>query len=63
MQYFLSFLVVQSSSRGRDKAGCFNLIVFLASCGCWCSVALSHGAVVVYSDHTTFLIQLFQLSV
>ena len=29
----------------RNRAGCFVLVVFLMSCGCWCSVALPHDAV------------------
>ena len=44
MHYLVSFLVLQLSWRGR-KAGCFALVVFLVSCGCWCSVALSQGVV------------------
>ena len=30
---------------GKETAGCFALVVFLVSCGCWCSVALPRGAV------------------
>ena len=41
MQYFVSFLVLQSSWWGR---GSFALVVFLASCNCYCSVAFLHGA-------------------
>ena len=37
IQYFLSFLVLQSSR-------CFPLLVFLQSCGCSCSVSLPRGA-------------------
>ena len=28
---------------GEERAGCFNSIVILMSCGCWCSVVLPHG--------------------
>ena len=27
------------------RAGCFPLVVLLMPCGCWYSIALSHGAV------------------
>ena len=37
IQYFLSFLVLQSSR-------CFTLLVFLQSCGCLCSVSRPRGA-------------------
>ena len=37
MQYFVSILVSQSS-----RWGCFTLIVFLMSCGCYCSLPLPH---------------------
>ena len=29
----------------QERACCFALVVFLVSCGCWCSVALPRGAV------------------
>ena len=40
---------------GKERAGCFTLIVFLMSCDCKCSVALPRGAVgwsAVLLDHT-----------
>ena len=30
---------------GEDRTGCFTLMFFLKHCGCYCSVALPHGAV------------------
>ena len=45
IQYFVSFLVFQSSRWG-ESVGCFTFIVFLVSCGCCCSLSLPHGAVV-----------------
>ena len=41
----------------EERADCFTLIVFLVFCDCYCSAALSHGAVgwcvvVVFPDHT-----------
>ena len=29
----------------EERAGCFNLVIFFLSCGCWCSVSLPHCAV------------------
>ena len=29
---------------GEERAGCFAYVVFLLSCGCWCSVSLPHSA-------------------
>ena len=40
---------------GEEKAGCFNLIVFLMSCDCFCSVALPHYAVGVLWYFLTIL--------
>ena len=47
---------------GEERAGCSNLIVFLISRDCKCSVALPHGAmgwstcvIVVFPDHTHLL--------
>ena len=45
MHYFMSFLVLQSSWRGRERAGFFAFIVFWMSCYCKCLVALPRGAV------------------
>ena len=42
---FVSFLVLQSYWRGRERAGCFTLIVFHVSCDCLCTVALPRGVV------------------
>ena len=28
---------------GEERAGCFTLFIFLVSCECYCSVALSDG--------------------
>ena len=44
MQYFVSFLVLQSSCH-VVPAGCFALIVILMSWDCKCSMALPHSAV------------------
>ena len=41
---FVSFLFCVRLG-GEERAGCFALVVFLVSCGCWCSVALTHSAV------------------
>ena len=35
MDYVVSFLVLQSSWRERERAGCFPLIVCLMPCDCW----------------------------
>ena len=43
MNYFVSILVLQSSSRGR-AAGCFANIVLQMYCYYKCSVAPPHGA-------------------
>ena len=64
MHYFVSLLVLQSSSRERE-AGCFAFIIVQMNCYYKCSVALPHGAVgwsavfviVVFPDHTLFLNQ------
>ena len=45
MQYFVSFLALQSSCWGRERAASFTLIVFLITRDCYCSIAFPHGAV------------------
>ena len=47
---------------GEERAGYFTLFDFLVSCDCYCSVALSHGALswyavcdCVFPDHTHLL--------
>ena len=45
MQYFVSFLVLQSSEE-EERAGCFTLFAFLVSCDC--CVALPHKATSVF---------------
>ena len=45
VHYFVSFLVLQSSLRGRERAGCFAFTVLLMSCYCNCSLTLPHSAV------------------
>ena len=44
MYYFVSFLVLQSSRRGREMASCFAFFVLQMSCYCKRSVTLPHGA-------------------
>ena len=43
----MSFLVLQSFWRGRERACacCFAFVVFQMSCYCKCPVALPHGVV------------------
>ena len=36
---FSSFAIITL----RKRAGCFALIMYLLSCGCYCSVSLPHG--------------------
>ena len=45
IQYLVSLPVLQSARCGRERAGCFALIVFLVSCDCKYFVALKipHG--------------------
>ena len=45
MHYFMSFLVLQSSRRGRERAGCFTFIVLRMYYFFKYSVALPHCAV------------------
>ena len=45
---------------GEDRAACVNLIAFLMSHDCYCSVTFPHRSrsvvvVIVYPDHTYFL--------
>ena len=43
--FCFSLLCVLSRFDGEDKAGCFSLFVFLVSCDCYCSLALTHVSV------------------
>ena len=45
MQYLVSSLVFFCDLDEEKGVGCFNLIVFLMSCNCWCSVAISEDVV------------------
>ena len=65
VHYFVSFLVVQSPFRWRERAYCFAFIVSLMSCYCKYSMTLPHGAVVslccvivVFPDHTNLCFEL-----
>ena len=45
IQHSVSFLVLQYTLlRKRERAGCFTLVLYLLSCGCWFS-SLPHGGV------------------
>ena len=44
MQYYVSFLVLQSSCWGRDS-WLLDFFVFLMSCVCYCSLSVPHSAV------------------
>ena len=44
MQYFVSFLFLKSCLAEAERASFFTSIVFLVTCGCYCSVALPRGA-------------------
>ena len=46
MHYLVSFLVLQSSWRGRESWFLYSKVVFLMACDCWCYVALLHGVMV-----------------
>ena len=56
MHYFVSFLVLLSSWRGRESRGCFAYIVFLISCPwlfltvSWIGVQCVIVVIVVFSD-------------
>ena len=43
IQYSMSFQPCNHID-GKERAGCFTLVVFLVSCDCKCSVAPSRGA-------------------
>ena len=43
-QFFVSFLVLQSSTQGRES-WLLDFVVFLLLCDCLCSVSLPCGAV------------------
>ena len=45
VQYLVSFIVLQSSLWGRERAGCFTSNCLLMSCGYYCSMSLRYGAV------------------
>ena len=47
--HYLSVISSLQSSWGRERAGCFTLIVFLMSCDCWYSVFLLPNAVGWYA--------------
>ena len=36
--------IARDRQRGRERTVCLNVIVFLMSCDCYCSVAPPHGA-------------------